>query len=472
MMIFQGRLWAYTCAGLIVASMLAALFSYPAAETRSILQQPRLDSGNHLLGTGDHLLVQFFDGRHQEEYNAQVDAEGKITLPIAGSIKVSGMTATKAAEQVTFYYAEYYLNPRATIQVLRYGKLEVFVFGPDHAGKIIQLDNGSRFSRLLEVIEYPDYGQYRQLHLLRGGIDFQNLSAPKIAAIGSGSNDANILSTPSPPALSRKNKSLTSYQNWRPWIEQRKKNPETKIWVIDPLQVLLEGDLSQYNIVLQDRDVVFIPTAESFVVIHGVSRPGTYELIANEDLGEILRLAGTLNYNGDLANAVIQRYDDWGTMQRIIVNLYPALEDLSATECIKLQNRDVIRIMNRELRIFVLGMVNEAGAFNFIEDSTVLDYLALAKGETADAHLAWIAIIRQSRNRQLVGDAAEVIRVNFKEIHKGFPSCVDIALLPGDVIYVPPKGKGFEVTEIIQAAGTVITGIAISDSLNGSSDSK
>lgn len=471
MMKFQGRLWAYTCAGLIVASLLATMFSYPAAETRSILQQPKLDSGNHLLGTGDHLLVQFFDGRHQEEYNAQVDAEGKITLPIAGSIKVSGMTATKAAEQVTFYYAEYYLNPKATIQVLSYGKLEVFVFGPDHAGKIIQLDNGSRFSRLLEEIEYPDYGQYRQLHLLRGGIDFQNLSAPNIAAIGFGSNHANILSTPSPPALSRGNKSLTSYQNWRPWIEQRKKNPETKIWIIDPLQVLLEGDLSQFNIALQDRDVVFIPTPERFVIIHGVSRPGTYELIANEDLGEILRLAGTLNYRADLSNAVIQRYDDCGNLQRIIVNLYPALDDLSAAECVKLENRDVISIMPRENRIFVFGMVNEAGAFDFREDGTVWDYIALAKGETPDAHLTWIAIIRQSRNRQLHGDAPEIIRVNFKEVHKGFPSYEDYALLPGDVIYVPPKGKGFQVNEIIQAAGTVITGIAISDSLNSSSDS-
>jgi len=253
-------------------------------------------------------------------------------------------------------------------------------------------------------------------------------------------------------------------------VETRLHDPNSQVWVLDPLALTLEGELASGNLVLTHQDVIFIPTAERFVDVQGTAIPGRYELLASETLGDILRLAGTVNYHADLANAVVRRYDDQGCLTRIVVNLFPALDDLSVIEQFPLCNRDRIDVLPREERIFVLGEVNEAGAFGFHEDSTVLDYIAQAKGETPDAHLAWIAIIRQSRDRRFIGTPAQVTQVNFKEIHKGLPLCEDIALLPGDVIYVPPKGFDFEVAEIISAIGTVVTAYAVSTRDGNSSD--
>jgi protein involved in polysaccharide export with SLBB domain len=264
--------------------------------------------------------------------------------------------------------------------------------------------------------------------------------------------------------VTRSETSLAAITNWRAWIQER--NKDSQVWVIDPLTLTVEGELSRYNIELQRNDVIYIPTAERFVEVHGVANPGRYELLGDESLGDILRLAGSISYTADLINTVITRFDDCGNVERLVFNLFPALDQPQLIEDFQLHNRDYIRIVPREQRVFVLGEVNLAGGFEFVEDSTVLDYVALAGGETPNAHLAWIAIIRQGRNRLDQLNQAEVIQVNFKEIHKGLPLCTDVSLLPGDVIYVPPKGARFELSNVLQAVSTMVTSFAVFDTAN------
>ena len=56
-----------------------------------------------------------------------------------------------------------------------------------------------------------------------------------------------------------------------------------------------------------------------------------------------------------------------------------------------------------------------------------------------------------------------MIQVNFKDLHAGRSMEFDTSLLPGDVIYVPPKGASFKASEIISATGAIITGFAVID---------
>ena len=59
--------------------------------------------------------------------------------------------------------------------------------------------------------------------------------------------------------------------------------------------------------------------------------------------------------------------------------------------------------------------------------------------------------------------------MNFKQIHKGLPNCTDISILPGDVVYVPPKGFQFELTNVLQAVGTAVTGFTLAKKTGTSS---
>jgi protein involved in polysaccharide export with SLBB domain len=494
-----------------LAVLLAALgLTHPA-------QGQLPDAATHRLGPGDVLAVQLYSGTAPEPLTVQVDDAGQIVLPLVNSVNVGGLTPRQAEELLTTDYAEFYVKPAVSILVQSYGQIEIFVFGPDFAGRIVKLPNGARLLDLLssnaltaDSLQLPNptvnpsmpaapdaasapastaatgkslldppgvadslpvlppflaSGTYRRLNLIRGGGAFEAAQPPTGAPAGPPPT-ASPLSTDvrmEQPADARV--SLERSINWRSWIAARRADPDCSVWEVDPLKLTLGGQLSQYNYVLHDKDVLFVPVPERFVEVQGVAQPGRYELLDEETLGDLLRLTGSPQYDSDLANAVVQRYDSVGHLSRIILNLVPGLDDVSQIASFKLANRDRIGIFPAERRVFVLGEVQEAGAFPFVEDSTVLDYIAEAKGDTAEANLAWIAVIRQSRDRLNPGAPAQVITVNFKQIHAGEPTCADFNLEPGDVVYVPPKGKDLSATELLQSVGAVINGFAVARSL-------
>ncbi|MCB1221177.1 MAG: polysaccharide biosynthesis/export family protein [Planctomycetales bacterium] len=461
-------------------SLLLLLFALPALagicfaqdpepEPPFTLPQPELPADNPLLNVrnykldvGDFILVKLFDGVSQSDTRIQLDNDGMVTLPLVGLIELSGKQISEASVAITNAYQEYYREPNVSLQLLSRGRFEVFVFGPDFPGRIFQLENGASLIDVVSEMELDKQTLYRRLHLLRGGFDFGKVSNPAPETLYAAEGQA-IITLPSNAVARKSVASLPEYTNWRQWVEQRKQDPATTVSVVDPLLLTMEGELSRYNVALHDKDVVYIPSPEQYVTLTGTTNSGSFELMPGETLGDMLRLSGTLDYTADLVNSVIYRFDDYGNLERLILNLHPALSDYSLIEDFELHNRDIISIVPRENRIFVLGEVNAAGAFGFREDENVLDYIAEAGGETPDAHLAWIAVIRQNRDRLEPGIAPEVIRVNFKEIHKGFPLCTDIFLQPGDVIYVPPKGKSFEFGEVLSTMSTLITGYAVVD---------
>lgn len=457
----------------VIAGVLAGVLPARQAYTKDRPDfEPQLDASNHRLAGGDFLLAQVFDGKSQTDYYPQVDGAGKIQLPLVGSVYIAGLTPQEAAELLTTEYRYYYLQPYVSLQLLDYGKFEVFVFGPDFPGGIYRLDNGTRLLDVLTLLEIAARGTYRRVHVIRGDFDFSPLISAAAGAPPISSHE-NTLAIPSPSTVSRTYSSIAAQINWRAWINVRKNDPASQVLVIDPLSITVEGEFSANNIVIEPNDVIYIPTPERFVEFAGgVAKLGRYELLEEETLGDMLRLTGAPDYYADLPNVVITRFNDYGQVERLIVNLLPALDDPSYIADFKLHNRDQINIAPKETRIFILGNVNLPGVFDYMEDSTVLDYIAKAGGETPAAHLSWIAIIRQSRDRIGWDKAAEVIQVNFKEIHKGLPNCTDISLLPGDVIYVPPKGYRFDIPQIIGTISGAVTSYAVAyDVANGNSSS-
>lgn len=445
----------------------AALISLlPAAAQDGTRLEPLVDAASHRLAEGDYLLAQFFDGQRQQDYYLQVDSAGEVRMPLVDAVAVAGLTPREAAELLTAEYQVYYHKPYVALQVLKRGQFEVFLFGPDFPGRMFKLDNGTRLSDLWQRLKLEEPGRYRRVHVIRGDLDFYSLTVSLPTALPALADGASVIAAPSPGAVARADSSLASHTNWRRWVEERIEDPDSRVWVIDPLAITMEGELSRYNVELRKQDVVYVPTAERFVEVRGTAVPGRYELLSKETLGDVLRLAGTVNYAGDLVNTVVKRFDECGNLERLIFNLFPALDDTAEIAAFELHNRDVVSIVSREERVFVLGEVHLAGAFPFVEDSTPLDYIAQAGGETPSANMPWIAIIRQGRNRLDQLPQAEVIQVNFKEIAKGLPLCTDISLLPGDIVYVPPKGFQFEFGQIIQTVSAAVTSFAVVDNAN------
>jgi len=74
----------------------------------------------YVLGTGDHVRVTVF-GEPDLSGEFQIDATGKISLPLAGDVKIGGLPVREGEKAIAQTLAQGYLaNPRVSIEVLNY----------------------------------------------------------------------------------------------------------------------------------------------------------------------------------------------------------------------------------------------------------------------------------------------------------------------------------------------------------------
>jgi protein involved in polysaccharide export with SLBB domain len=359
-------------------------------------------------------------------------------------------------------------------------------------------------------IRQADLGRYRRVHLIRGGFDPVNpggsLPAEALEASPDWTGDAvaeqpggaawtqaegdaasesagpadaaednaasavggEMLLSLSTSAVARgRAPGLAEYSGLTAWVEDAARRNPGALQVVDPLLTLREAHPGAVSVQLQPGDVIYLPAPRRTVRIEGLSRPGTYELLSERSLADVLRMAGSVELRYDICNAVVERRDPCCEFQQMYVDLTPGKDDVSNLADLEILDGDTIRLYPRETRIFVHGEVNLPGVFAYNYEDTVSDYITLAQGMTSEANEGWIAIIRQNRDRRYPHEPADVIQVNFKEIHKGHVLPDDYTLKPGDTIYVPPKGERFTLDTVIRAIGTGISTFAVIDQLSG-----
>jgi polysaccharide biosynthesis/export protein len=86
---------------------------------------------------------------------------------------------------------------------------------------------------------------------------------------------------------------------------------------------------------------------------------------------------------------------------------------------------------SRSRRIYVIGMVNQAGQYPLEADMTVLQALTMARGFTEWADKKYVMIVRREGGKELM------YRFNYQEFLSGKDLEQNILLLPNDTIVVP-----------------------------------
>lgn len=89
--------------------------------------EPAADE-EYTLGAGDELAIQFA-GRSELSTKSVLGPDGRITLGIAGPVKLAGMTREEAAKTIEGVYSNYYTNVSATVEVTKYGSNHVTLLG-------------------------------------------------------------------------------------------------------------------------------------------------------------------------------------------------------------------------------------------------------------------------------------------------------------------------------------------------------
>lgn len=127
---FKSSTWPALCAGLL---LLAGCTTAPRNALDSLpLPDPMVDIGaqpEYHLGPGDLLHVQVFeiDGL---ERDVRVDNNGRVTLPLIGTVQAGGKTLDELQADVTQRYGSRYLqNPQVSILIQQFTGKSVTVSG-------------------------------------------------------------------------------------------------------------------------------------------------------------------------------------------------------------------------------------------------------------------------------------------------------------------------------------------------------
>jgi polysaccharide export outer membrane protein len=213
----------------------ATLKVNPAILIKQFQSSEELD---YQIGKGDDVSIQVAN-RPELSSHQVVGPDGKVSLPVAGSILIAGETREQASLSIEKALSEYYSNVSASVGVERYASNHIFLLGAvEHPGAM----DITQPTSLLEVIS-------------KAGVPAANIGTqgmPERCAIYRGT--------------------------------------DTVVWV-DLKNLLQTGEPHVY---LRRGDTVYVPSAkDQYISMMGaVSHPGTMALHSDSTLSQLFADAG------------------------------------------------------------------------------------------------------------------------------------------------------------------------------------
>jgi polysaccharide export outer membrane protein len=203
--------------------------------------EPAADE-EYTLGAGDEISIQY-PGRPDLASKDVIGPDGRMTLPLAGPIKLAGLTREAAGQKIVEALSPYYTKLTATVEVEKYGSNHVTLLGDVKNPGIVNFD---QTPTLLEVLS-------------RGGIETRpDGSIPEQCVIYRGDQVY--------------------------WVE---------------LQELLSSGSPLADLRLRRNDVVFVPavSTRNVTIMGQVQHPGLIALKHDSTLSSVLGEAGGLSDN-------------------------------------------------------------------------------------------------------------------------------------------------------------------------------
>jgi polysaccharide biosynthesis/export protein len=243
------------------------------------------------IGLNDEVKITVFDEPDLSTMY-RVDADGSLSFPLIGRVQAAGMTLSELQRRITtMLSAGYIKNPQVRVEINQYKSQFVYVIGEVRApGKITM--TGTRMT-LLEAL----------------------------ALAGS-------------PTASASNEVIVVHP-LRPGTDDGKPGTDNEGARVTVNRKDLELGKAGQDVVLQDGDIINVPSAQHFYITGMVRNPGTFVLDPGISVQQAIALAGGLNDRGSDRRIKISRLVN-GKLTEVSVDL----ED-------KLQSGDTLMISGR-----------------------------------------------------------------------------------------------------------------------------
>ncbi len=353
---------------------------------------------SHKIAPGDEVTIKVLG---EDEYSivATVRGDGKITYPYSGDIDVAGLTAPELREKILTILRKELKRPEVLVSVreLPPPQVSIIVIGAARNQGKVAIKEGSR---LIDVI---------------GTIGVINQDRPEWVT-------------------------CTLLRNGMP-----KK--------IDLVKLLGQLDLTE-NEVLLDGDILWfqeLDVAKTHIQVLGeVAKPGPMPLPKDASVLSVLVAAGGATTKAQLSKAMILRAG-----QQIPVNL-STIATAGTVAPVQLQAGDTLFLPPNKAQFMISGAVSKPGLQEYPYKEgplTVVEALQLAGNVSPDAELKKAQLVRQKPGVE----KPEILPVDLEQILQKGNQKLNVAVEPGDLIFIPSKrkGGGFDVQNlwiVLQAA--------------------
>ena len=281
---------------------------------------------DYVVGPGDSLSIDLWGGVSTKLVRT-VDREGRVTLPEAGPLLVSGRSLGEVQQSVQKAIGTQYRDTSADVSVARLRTIRVYVVGE---------------------VEEP------------GAYDISSLSTALNALVAAGG------------ATARGSLRELKHMRGRQELEQ-----------IDAYDLLLRGvtpDAQRF----QNGDTLMVPPLGPQVTVTGmVRRPAIYELNGEKTVEDVLELAGGILPAAALRHVEVQRLEAHEKRTMLSLDLSPDNASNPQLSTFKIQDGDEIHIFpiaayNQDT-IYLQGHVLRPGRYSFHDGMKLTDLVASYK---------------------------------------------------------------------------------------------
>ena len=285
---------------------------------------------NYEVGIGDQILINIW-GNSQNNYQLTVNKDGQILIPDIGPLYIAGSTfedaEKKIKERLISIYADMGGNNPRTFAQINMGQLrsiQVNLVGEATTPGTYTLPVTATVFNALYLSGGPNnIGSFRNINIIR---------------------DNKVFKT------------------------------------IDIYNFLVNADPSD-NIILKDRDMIFIPAVQKRVEINGeFKRTGLFELKEGETLSDLIRFAGGFTQDAYLAKTQIIRKTQQGYM--LIDVPYDELKSTKLNDGDEIRNEKILDVFDN--RVTISGAVYRPGEYEWKDGLTLKELILKADSLTPD----------------------------------------------------------------------------------------
>ncbi|HEV8352616.1 MAG TPA: SLBB domain-containing protein [bacterium] len=344
----------------------------------------------YLLGPGDVIEVSVF-GYPDLTRLVPIMPDGKVSLPLVGTVTAEGLTVDQFTAVLTRAYAAYIRNPQVSVSVREFRKVSVSILGQVARPGTYALTPGARILDLISAAGgVTDVADLREAHLVRPG---------------------------QPPQ------------------------------VVD-LQKVLAGDPAANFALAGGETLVVREDLFNLVNIVGeVVRPGQYRLRGEMRVLDVLLLAGGLKDTASLNQSTLVRRS--GEREPLRLDRLLLRQEMEQNVIIRPGDTLIIPLETNN-KFFVLGDVRSPGQFVIRGAVTLLEAVAMAGGPIPRAFgtARRVYLVRRTGtlDRPPAGVTVEklegggvLLAIEIGDIQRGSPAGA-ISVQPGDVIVIPESG--------------------------------